>query len=1174
MNRLKKPTAGLETYWRSISSSKRNTRLNVLGSSATTSEFPPGADELVIEGGASRRKFMGMLGASTALAGLTSTGCVRKPEQHIMPFASRPEDLIPGVPVYYATAYQVGGTVMGLLVESQDGRPIKVEGNPQHSGSQGATDAWAQGSILNLYDPERSQKVRSKVVSSHAFAPIGQGEQAKEQVSHGMCARLRELILAETKSVDAADKALIECEKRVDKAGRWNVYVDESGREVTELSIDWDTQVETNWGDAFAALTAKFADLHGSGGAGLALVVRGSLSPSFRALQQRFVQTYPNAKIVLDDPSYPINSIRAAEMVAGEGARAFYSLSEASVLLAVDSDFLGVEQDHVRLAREYSKKRKLEKPEDTAGMNRLYVVEPHLTNTGAQADERLRLPSGDMVDFLAALIIELVENHGVALPSDAGSLASVIRTRGQFDVRTQAFVAALAEDLAATVKKSADPADRAAQKRVCVMVGERQDPLAHGLGYLLNVALSSASANPPGSLRFNHRLDNVPYASLSELAGGLEAGTIHTVLCLDTNPAYDAPGVLGMPEKLGKAQLLIHAGLHLDETGQLAHWHLPMSHYLEAWGDLEAIDGTTSIQQPLIAPLYDTRSALEILAMVIPHQDPASGGWALSTEQKSGDRLVREYWNGEIETGSARTPAPGTLSDKVWRRWLHEGLVSGIPRSPTLPRPSKWRPFADLMVNRVTQEGLFEIDFHVDPKVVVGDFSNNAWMQELPHPISKLVWDNAAYISAPLAAELGVDNGDNLSIKVGEASLSIPAWIAPGQHDRTVSITLGYGRRKLGTIADGCGFDANVLRRGEAEWFVRGEVSRGSGTYLLASTQDYGSLDPDGPEGTPIINFEERPIYREQDVAGFKKDPNFSKKGDLMPKERLREPWARYNPDEDPTLSVPILHGPHQWGMAIDLNSCIACNACVVACQAENNIAVVGKKECANGREMHWIRIDRYYRGAQDNPQAVVMPMLCQHCETAPCENVCPVAATAHSPEGLNDMAYNRCIGTRYCANNCPYKVRRFNFYNYNRRGVHDTMTGWTMPDTLQMQKNPDVTVRFRGVIEKCSYCVQRIQSAKIEAKLDGRDKVYDGAVVTACEQVCPTQAITFGDITDPDSRVSRLKFARGDAATAPLADYRERDQSPRDYAVLQDLLTKPRTTYLGRVRNPNPKLA
>jgi molybdopterin-containing oxidoreductase family iron-sulfur binding subunit len=390
-------------------------------------------------------------------------------------------------------------------------------------------------------------------------------------------------------------------------------------------------------------------------------------------------------------------------------------------------------------------------------------------------------------------------------------------------------------------------------------------------------------------------------------------------------------------------------------------------------------------------------------------------------------------------------------------------------------------------------------------------------------------------------------------------SLSVPAWIAPGQHDRSVSLTLGYGRRGLGTVADDAGFDVNPLRRADDSWFTRGEVSRGSGNYLLVSTQDYGLLDPDGAEGTPILNYEPRPIYREADVAGFIADPEFSKKGDMMAPERLKEPWARYDQAKEPTLSVPIMHGPHQWGMTVDLNSCIACNACVVACQAENNIPVVGKKEVSNGREMHWIRIDRYYTGPEDNPEAVVMPMLCQHCETAPCESVCPVAATAHSPEGLNDMAYNRCIGTRYCANNCPYKVRRFNFLHYNEH----------IPLTEQMQKNPDVTVRFRGVIEKCTYCVQRINAAKIEAHIDGRDKVRDGEVVVACQQVCPTQAITFGDITDPDSQVSALKYSSRNEE-----DYKKRGPSLRNYAVLQDLLTKPRTTYLARVRNPNPKLA
>ena len=1147
-----KPNESLKTYWRSVQ--RRKTRLNVLGSSdAAGAEFGPGADELVIEGGASRRKFMGLLGASTALAGLTSTGCVRKPVQNIMPFAKRPEDRIPGVPVYYATAYQIGATVQGLLVESHDGRPTKIEGNPQHSGSQGATDVWAQGSILGLYDPERSTKVVSRTVSAHAFGAPGEEAQLKTQVTEGLCHRLRERTLEHSKSVDAANLAAKTCEERVAE-GRWNSYVGDDKRQVVELSIDWDEQVETTWGDAWASLTETFASLHAEGGQGLALVVAGSLSPSYRALQQQFVKTYPKAKVVLCDPTYPINSIRAAEMAAGEGARYYHSLENASVILAADADFLGLDQDHVRLAREYSRKRKLAKPSDADQMNRLYVVEPHLTTTGAQADERLRLPAMDIVDFLAALVAELVANHQMQLPPGSEQFGSVIGPRGQFDARTTRYIAALAEDLAGKAKAQGPEAGQ-----VAVLVGERQPALAHGLGFLLNTMLLAAAANPPGTLRFSQRLDNVPYANLSELAAGLESGEIHSVVCLGTNPAYEAPGALAMADKLGKAKLLVHAHSHLDETGQIAHWHLPTSHYLEAWGDLEAIDGTTTIQQPLIAPLHDTRSVLEILAMLIPHKDAASGSWALSAEEKPGDELVRGHWNDEIKAATARSPQPAELSDKVWRRWLHEGLVSGIPRSPVLARPNKWQGFSDLMVGRKVEEAPFEIDFHLDPKVMAGEFSNNAWMQELPHPISKLTWDNAAYISADLAEQLGVENGDNLAIKVGGVSIQVPAWIAPGQHDRTVSLTLGYGRKGLGTVAEeGLGFDVNPLRSDEAQWFAPGEVSRGSGKHLLVSTQDYGSLDPDGPEGTPIINFEARPIYREATVDGFKKDPEFSKIGDLMPKERLVSPWSRYDPETDPTLSVPVLTGPHQWGMSIDLNSCISCNACVVACQAENNIAIVGKKEVSNGREMHWIRIDRYYTGPQDNPEAVVMPMLCQHCETAPCENVCPVAATAHSPEGLNDMAYNRCIGTRYCANNCPYKVRRFNFYKYNR----------DLEPTVQMQKNPDVTVRFRGVIEKCSYCVQRINAAKIEAHIEGRDKVRDGEVIVACQQVCPTEAISFGDITDPSSAVSKLKYSSRNE------DYRERKQSNRDYAVLQDLLTIPRTTYLARVRNPNPKLA
>ncbi len=1146
-------------------SNSRKTRLPVLGSAGATpdsssvdQEFALGADELVIEGGASRRKFIGLIGASTALAGLGSTGCLRKPAENIMPFAKRPEDLIPGVPVYYATAMQVGGTVQGLLVESHDGRPTKVEGNPRHSGSQGATDVFAQASLLSLYDPERSRQPRSATVSAHTFAPAGQLEEAKKATTEHLCKILHDRSIAATNSIDAAAQAKARCEQAIETSGVWETGKAADGREIAAVSIDWDEQIETTWEDAWGHILPKLGPLHATGGQGLALVVAGSLSPSYRGLQQRFVRAYPQAKVVLCDPTYPINTIRAAEMVGGEGSRVFYNLDDVKTIVAIDCDFLGVDQDHVRLAREFSEGRKLKGPEDGDKLSRLYVVEPHLTSTGAAADERLRLPATDIVDLLAGLVIELMENHGGRLPSGSEGFAALIKTRGQFDDRSKRFIVALAADLAAKALPDAEPVEGEASKRqrVLIMVGERQPPLAHGLGFLLNSMLLAATVKPPGAMRMAHRLDTVPYVGMVEFASGLEDGTITHVICLGSNPAYEAPGVLELATKLQKAKLLVHAGMHCDETGQLAHWHLPLSHYLEAWGDLEAMDGTTSIVQPLIAPLFDTRSETEILAMLLPRLEGQE--WVFSPAELPGASLVKDYWKSEIANATRETQS---LSDRVWRRWLHDGLVSGIPRSPAAMLPNNWQPFADLMAARkVDEDSPYEINFHLDPKVLAGSFSNNAWMQELPHPLSKLVWDNGAYISAALAVEIGVENGQNLSIKIGESRMEVPVWIAPGQHDKTVSLTLGYGRVGVGTVSTGAGFDVNKLRQDEARWFARGELSRGSGTYALVSTQDYGSQDPDGKHGASfgMFNFEPRPIYRETTVAGFKQDPDFAKRGDLMTPDRLKSPWSRHDSTVDPNFGVPIMVGPHHWGMAIDLNLCVSCNACVVACQAENNIAIVGKKECGNGREMHWIRIDRYYTGSEDNPEAVLMPVGCMHCETAPCENVCPVQATAHSPEGLNDMAYNRCIGTRYCANNCPYKVRRFNFFNYNRN----------LDPVVQMVKNPDVTVRFRGVIEKCSYCVQRINTAKIEAHLDGRDKVRDGEVISACQQVCPTRAITFGDISDPESAVSKAKYADN------KPEYSQRQPAKRSYGVLTDLNTQPRTSYLGRVRNPNPKLA
>jgi Fe-S-cluster-containing dehydrogenase component/anaerobic selenocysteine-containing dehydrogenase len=1040
---MTKPTETLKHYWRSLADHD--------------GKFQPPADEFPGQAQASdpsfvpevklaRRKFSGLLGASTALAGLTTTGCLRKPVEHILPFAKRPEDLIPGQAVYYATAHQVGHTVVGLLVESQDGRPIKVEGNPRHGGSNGATDVWAQGSVLGLYDPDRCR------------VPHRLGQGGKHEAT------------------------------------------------------DWDT--------VMSELGATIKAIKDKRGQGLALVVPTLLSPTFRDMLKQFAEKFPEARVFVDDPAGSANQAAGAELLTGEGSRVTYHLASAKVIAAFDADMFQTEQDHVRLQREFADGREVNGPEDAANMSRLYVVEPHFTTTGAQADHRLRARAGEVGALLAAVARELFGTLKLRLPPNAEGFVDAL-PQHTLDPEQQKFVAALAKDLNLA---------KTQRKVTAIVVGERQPAWVHALGIFLNYALGSGA----NSVRLRTD-DTAPKTEdLRALAKGLGDGSITQVICLETNPAYDAPGELGLAAAL-KGPLLVHHGLHVDETGQLAAWCLPANHYLESWGDVEAADATISIVQPLIAPLHDSCSSLELLA------------WIVSGSKIDGYSLVKGYWRGQLA---------GMWSDKVWRRWLHDGVVQGVQRAGNNPTPRDTAKLTEaLKAVTVPAADKFEVNFHVDPKLADGRFSNNGWLQENPHPLTKLTWDNAAYISIGTARKLGVENCDLVRVTVGGRTIDIPVWIAPGQAEDTVSLNLGYGRRDLGAVAKDAGVDVNVLRTGDGAWFVSGaDVAKFGGQRMVYSTQDHGSLHPgvdpaspkdDSQGANPGRSYPVRPIVRETTVAGFTADPEFSQKGDLIPKNNLVSLWDH---NTHPDYGPPAMIGLQQWGMAVDLNRCVGCSACTVACQAENNIPVVGKSQIANGREMHWIRIDRYYTGPKEGPEAVVQPMLCQHCETAPCENVCPVNATAHSPEGLNDMAYNRCIGTRYCANNCPYKVRRFNFFNYNREPLNDD-------ELVRMVKNPDVTVRFRGVIEKCSYCVQRIQEAKIQAHTAGEDLVKDGAIVTACQQVCPSQAITFGDVADPDSRVSKVK------------------SNTRNYGVLTDLNTRPRTTYLGRIRNPNPEL-
>ncbi|MBA3549620.1 MAG: 4Fe-4S dicluster domain-containing protein [Nannocystis sp.] len=1042
---MTKPTETLKTYWRSLEDHD-GTR------PAIVDEFPGQADieaapaSLIPATKLARRKFAGILGASTALAGLTSTGCVRKPVENILPFAKRPEDLIPGQPIYYATAYQVGASVLGLLVESQDGRPTKVEGNPRHPNSSGATDMWAQGSVLNLYDPDRCR------------VPHRLGADGKHTVA------------------------------------------------------DWETVT--------AELGATLKDLRAAQGAGVALVIPTILSPTYRDVLKTFKEKFAKARIILCDPAGASNGIAGAEMVGGPGTRASYHLTGAKVIAAFDSDFIGSEQDHVRLQREYADGRAVVSPEDAANMSRLYAIEPHFTITGAQADHRLRVRGAEVGGLLMALANELFGNQGLRLPPGGEGLLGAL-PKAELSPEHSKFIAAMARDLNAA---------KTGRRASAVLVGERQPPWAHALAIVINYGLG----NGGNTVRLRQDDQEVDTDDLGVLAAGLADGSITQVICLETNPAYEAPGELGLAAAL-KDKVLAHLGHHVDETGKLAAWCLPASHYLESWGDLEAIDSTISIVQPLIAPLHQSRSALEVLA------------WIATDAELDGYSLVQGYW---------RAALGAMFSDRMWRRWLHDGVVQGVPRAGGNPTPRDMAGLiAALAKADVARGDNFELNFHLDPKLADGRFANNGWLQEAPHPMTKLTWDNAAYISIETARKLQVENCDLLNITVGGRSLVAPVWIAPGQADDTVSLNLGYGRREIGGVANGAGVDAYGLQAAENPWFVAGaQVAKFGGRRMVYSTQDQGSLDPgvdpaspkDDSQGTnPGRGYPVRPIVRETTVEGFKADPDFSQKGDLIAKANLHSLWDL---NTHPDLGPPALVGLQQWGMVIDLNKCTGCTACTVACVAENNIPVVGRSQVANGRELHWIRLDRYYTGPKEAPEAVVQPMLCQHCETAPCENVCPVNATAHSPEGLNDMAYNRCIGTRYCANNCPYKVRRFNFFNYNKEPVNDH-------ELVRMVKNPDVTVRFRGVIEKCSYCVQRIQEAKIQAHTAGESTVKDGVIVTACAQVCPSRAIEFGDVADPTTRVSQNRASK------------------RNYGVLSDLNTRPRTTYLARVRNPNPEL-
>ncbi|MEM7447788.1 MAG: 4Fe-4S dicluster domain-containing protein [Myxococcota bacterium] len=977
-----------------------------------------------------RRSFLQATGL-TAAAG--AAGCIRRPKEKILPYSVQPEYVVPGVPMHYATAVASGSGVLGLLVTTHEGRPTKVDGNPNHPMSLGATGLFEQSSILDLYDSDRSQKAAKKT-----------------------------------------DVSMADCE-----AAEVEAYI----RSVSA-----------------SALRDR--------GRGLRVLSGTSLSPSYWRLREALLQRFPEMKFYQYDAVSDWNVIEGAEVAFGSRLRPVYNLNPAKVILSLDADFLGEETSSVRNSRAFSQGRHVRSTRDT--MNRLYVVEPTLSVTGMKADHRLRAAARDVERLLVALVKELAERHGLSLREPLARAISRVSSEG-FDA---SWLRVLAQDLAQN--RGSCP----------ILVGHRQPARVHALAHFLNASLGNQGRTVGFAPVLGSDKWSDPAQSIAEFTADLRSGVVRDVLLLGGNPAYDAPCDAEVSAALAQQNVnVLHLSTHRNETTSFADWHLPQAHFLETWGDLQAEDGTRTVQQPLIDPLFGGLSEIEVLAQL------------LGEEPWSGHEVVRRTF---------QLDANSEVEESRWRRALHGGVVPGSRQPLRRAMGLQIASIADsLTAGRGERRALgrenFEVLFSADPKLLDGRFANNVWLQELPDPITKLVWDNAALISPAAARELGLSNGDQISLSCdGAEGIELPIFIQPGQAEWTLTLRLGWGRTAAGVYGTNVGFDVNPLRTLAGFEFGDGvRVTTTSAHHDLVQTQVTqtmagrpvvidATLDAvDAPKGHALHGL---PVYKET--------PDFAqyRAVEFTPKPLWNE--------------VDYSKG-YKWGMTVDLTSCSGCNACVIACQAENNIPCVGKREVARGREMHWLRIDRYYVGTdEDDPVVALQPVGCQHCEEAPCENVCPVNATVHSPEGLNDMAYNRCVGTRYCANNCPYKVRRFNYLDWHdSEDLHGEL-----PELRKMQFNPNVTVRMRGVIEKCSYCVQRIEEARIAARREKRS-IRDGDVTPACAQTCPSQSIVFGDLNDPGSRVSKL---------ASL---------DRQYRLLAEVGAQPRTRYLGQIRNPNPAM-
>ena len=979
-------------------------------------EFPNRKEIFEID----RRSLLKFAGAGLALAGLTGCRGVFLPEEKLVPYVKAPEEYVSGKPLFYASAVTLAGYATGVLVEQFEGRPIKLEGNPDHPASSGALDSMSQAEILNFYDPDRSQNV--------------------------------------TTGGDIST---------------WEAFFREAGPKVA------------------------------AGGVGI--LVGALTSPTAARLLSRLQAK--GAKLYSHEPAGRANVTKAVAAVTGKPGVPVYDFSKAKVVISLDSDFLSRSDNPGALvyARQFAKARRVlgEKGE----MSRLYAIEAAAGTVGAMADHRYAVKPSEVYGAGCALANAL----GIAEPAGAAP----------------ANIAADLGAIAADLQKN--------RSASIVVAGEHQPAEVHQLAFQINQFLGNVGQ----TVKFVETPEfTMGYGSVQDLLTDIKGAKIKTLLISNTNPVYSAPADLKVGEVLSAATAVakIHHGLYFDETAEVADWHIPMTHTLEAWGDARSFEGTATIVQPLIAPLYEGRSDIEVFS-------------GLLGEPKGGYDLVRETLTSK--------GFGGATFEKAWREAIHNGTIPNSA-SATLAMAGGAAP----LPAPIKSKGM-EVVFAPDPTIFDGRFANNGWLQETPKPLSKLVWDNVVYMAPSDAESNKIAMDDVVLVKTAAGEVEGTAFILPGHAKGSVTIHLGYGRTAGGTLAtlsgvDGGGFSAYKLMSAKNTCFADVTITPTGKTQHLSTTQGHNPLGGDRiPDHRDVIReatlekFNAAEDKREALMVGHSMEQEEIKENNLFPEEVFE--WKG-----------------EQWGMTIDMNACTGCGACITACQAENNISVVGKEQVSRGREMHWIRIDRYYSGSDENPSVTWQPVACVHCEAAPCEPVCPVAATVHSHEGINQMVYNRCVGTRYCSNNCPYKVRRFNYLNWtdnqaqfsdkNKKVSTRYIPGaiYNPKDNglqlLKMLNNPDVSVRGRGVMEKCTYCTQRINEARIEAKKAGRP-IAEGDVVTACQQACPSEAIVFGNIADKNSAVAKLR------------------KDPRSYLLLEELQTRPRTSHLAKLRNPNPEI-